>query len=569
MSERERHAGPQAAVAMAAFFVAVAGAACHGLSQMDVAVSADDPSEQAANPEPYVPPAEPRLRLLNAEEYRNTVRDLLGLEATQSLPPGDTTGGFDTGAYSKLDENRLLVLLSEAERLGQLYVAHGLRQSYACFDPASLDEACLRELVQTLGRRTYRRPLHSEEAERLVTYFQTIAAQSGDANLAAEFLVARLLTSSSFLYRPEVGAPVGGVEGSALRTLNGFERASLLSYALTASMPDELLLQDAEQGRLLDDEVLAAHVRRLVASPKGQAKVVSFFKQWLRVASLDDMAQRPEAFPKLASAAQAQALRDEFAAFVTSVVFEGEGTLAALLTEPRAFANQHTAALYGVQAEGDLLTELATLPAERRGILTLASTMAAHGAPGDATRDRPVKRGLMVLNQLLCEEVGPPSGINTAAAASNVAEKYPDFDLLTVREQSEAMMEQGAQCASCHRQFMPIGYLFGNFDGLGRRVTTRFERPIVTAVMDVPVEDGTRAFPDALAYVDALSRTPKPSRCFTQNLASWITGTAEGPHQDALSEALFDDLGEQQENIPRLLERAFASPYLYLREEKP
>ena len=87
--------------------------------------------------------------------------------------------------------------------------------------------------------------------------------------------------------------------------------------------------------------------------------------------------------------------------------------------------------------------------------------MAAHAVSGDASKDRPVMRGLLVKNQLLCEEVGLPSGIDTATAAMNVSGDIKNFDALTTREQFEAMMNQGKECKSCHQQFMPYGFLFG------------------------------------------------------------------------------------------------------------
>lgn len=537
---------------------------CDGLSSLTLTRS-DGAGGSAADPvgAAQVTPGRAQLRLLGATEYRNTVRDLLGLEATEDLPEGERAGGYDTGASTRLDDNAHSVLTFEAERLGALFIAQRAAARFGCFAGAATDDECIQAMAQQLGRRAYRRPLSSHEQDGLLSQFQTVATETGDRVLAAETLVARLLLSPNFLYRPEIGTPLGD-SPDALRTLGPYERASLISYAVTGSMPDDLLLQDAEDG-VLEGVRSRAHVQRLLATPPGKARLVSFMKQWLRVTPLDRMAADPGAFPKLGGAEQGTALRDEFDAYVSSILFGGEGTLPALFDGRHTYVNRHTAPLYGLASDKDVLSKVQLDPLRRRGVLTLASTMAAHGSVADATKDRPVRRGLLVLNRLLCEEVGPPSGVNTAAAGSNVAEKYPDFESLTVREQFDAMMEQGPECSGCHRKFMPLGYTLGNYDGLGRFVTARNDRPINSAVHNVTVKGETKSINGALALVDALVARPETSSCFTRNFVTWTVGAASGAHVDELSSALHAPFVEGGQHIPALLEDALASPYLYLR----
>ncbi len=503
----------------------------------------------------------PQVRLLSAAEYRNTVRDLLGLEATEGLAHADLGSGFDTGSAGKLDENLFVALLDEAERLGTQYVETRITTDYPCFEPSDVQDTCITQIANDLGRRAFRRPLSSEESSTLLSLFKRVSTETSDRVLATQSLVTRLLASVHFLHRMEVGKKTGQQES----TLDQYERASVISYALTGSMPDEELFQDAEAG-LLEGERIRSHVRRLLATDAGRARFVQILQQWLRVNELDEMVADPQAFPKLSGQAQASALRDEFSLYVTDVVFDGPGTLQGLLTGTQAFVNRHTAPLYGLISDSDKMQRASLDSAERKGILSLASVMAVHASVGEVDKDRPVIRGLLIKNQLLCQQVGLPSGIDTATAAMNVAGEGSNFEEMTTREQFETMMNQSQECINCHKQFMPLGFLFGNFDALGQFQTKKGDRPIDTAVADIAVGTETKSFESFSNFVDTLSTSEVVSACFTRNLVAYAVGSAKGDHVDAMSTSLAKGFGQSGGNIQKLMEDLLADPDFYLKK---
>src|SRR3954470_2090762 len=51
-----------------------------------------------------VVPSAPQVRVLSAPEYKNTVRDLLGLEVSSSLTQSDWTAGYDNGSGIQVDD---------------------------------------------------------------------------------------------------------------------------------------------------------------------------------------------------------------------------------------------------------------------------------------------------------------------------------------------------------------------------------------------------------------------------------------------------------------------------------
>ena len=508
-------------------------------------------NDPEAPPPIEVVPAPAQIRVLSSVEYRNTISDLLGLTADATLTHADWTGGFDNGAAIQVDENLLSALLLEGEVLAQRYVATRLATDFPCFTPSSLSDDCARDLIATLGGRAWRRALTGEERDELLTFTREVGVEA---------LVTRLITAPQFLYRTEVGRPVAA--GSDRFALTDTEKASLVSYTLTGSMPDAPLLADAQAG-LLDEAHLRLHVRRLWRT-QARARQADFFRQWLKVTALDRMANRPADFPKLSSPAQGASLKAEFDAYVNEVVFDGAGTLSALFSERFTFVDQHTAPLYGFSSAATSPQRVSLPGEQRQGILTLASTMAAIGSATDGERDRPVMRGLMIKRQLLCEDVGAPSAVNTVAAA-NTAMTVPGFDQLTTREQYEAMMQQGDACRACHRQFMPLGFAFGNYDALGRFRLSQHGRTIDPGIIDVPIEGVSASFAGPQELIGKLASDPVTARCFGRHFSRFTLGLPSAPHTDTLGDAVVQTLGAEPLRVSQLVEDTLANPTLWVR----
>jgi hypothetical protein len=508
----------------------------------------------------------PQVRALSAPEYRNTVRDLLGLAVSPNLSQSDWTAGFDNGAGIQIDDNLLSALITEAETLAAQYIATRAASDFGCFDPANISDACIQALIEGLGRRAHRRPLTDAQKSELFAFFLEVSSAVNSRLTGAEMVVARLLTSAQFLYRSEVGRPTA--PGGDLYALDDFEKASLISYTLTGSMPDESLLADAEGGSL-DDASLRRHIRRLWTAPRSHERIGDFFRQWLKVTGLDEMARRPSDLPKLTAPELGRSLKSEFDAFVAAVVFDGEGTLTALFSESFTMADANTAPLYGLETDSQTPVRFELDSTERRGVLTLASTMAAISFADDPSKDRPVVRGKMIKERLLCETVGAPSGIDILDAANTAKMQTPNFEELTTREQYEAMMQQGDHCRACHRQFMPFGFALGRYDALGRYRTEQRGRLIDTAISDVPIAGQVHAFADGTELAAHLATSPSTANCFSKNFVGFTTGAANTEHTRTLSGSVLQRMGSGPVAIARFVEEMLSTPELYRRHGVP
>ena len=227
----------------------------------------------------------------------------------------------------------------------------------------------------------------------------------------------------------------------------------------------------------------------------------------------------------------------------------------------------HTAPLYGLTApmeEG--MTEVEA-PQGRLGILGLASVLATHASGALVHRDKPIARGMLVKNQLLCEEIGLPSCIDINQAAEDAQEDIPDFDLLTSREQLEIIMNQGEQCIGCHQTFMPYGFLSSNYDALGQFQTHFGDRALDPSVQSILLDGALGDYPDLAAFVPKLAHSEQLADCYIEQVARFISGSAEGDLTDRLAEDFSGFAAD--EVMLELFEQMLQHPALYERNPTP
>ena len=133
--------------------------------------------------------------------------------------------------------------------------------------------ACATDILSTLARRAFRRPVTDEDVGRLLTFYEQGATTSGfDGGI--ELALRRLLVSPEFLFRV-VEEPAEATPGVPY-ALSDLELASRLSFFLWSSIPDDELLDVAARGALRDPGALEAQTRRMLADPRAEALVTNW-----------------------------------------------------------------------------------------------------------------------------------------------------------------------------------------------------------------------------------------------------------------------------------------------------
>jgi hypothetical protein len=453
------------------------------------------------------------LRRLTRTELDNTFKQLLGDGSRPADQlPADVSGdsGFLTGNDVSIVDAQALADMTGAVVATALAKLDALA---GCAPPATPEAACARQLATAFGKRVFRRPLDAAEVSALGALFDKVRSQIGlDYKASMGILLQAILQSPSFLYHWQVGPQGARREGGLVR-LGPYELASRLSYFLWQSMPDDALFDAADRGRLATAADVEREARRMLADARAKPALLEFHLQWLRLAGVEKL-QVGTVLPSRA----AQAAADEVAALVDHVMAgDGGGKLSVLLSAPLGFANADLAKVYGIGGvTGTNLRKVDLDPAQRAGIFTSVGFLALN-AKGLASE--PIYRGVVLLEQVLCEQKPPP-----LPAAPRLADPQPN---VTTREQHQ-MHQSNPVCVGCHQSFEPLGYAFESYDGAGRWRTQDAGKPVdASGTVTTPNGNETFTFKNAVDLARGLAGSKQVHACAAKKLRRYESGLPE------------------------------------------
>ncbi len=473
-----------------------------------------DPQRQAPAPGSVTAGVAP-MRRLSVEQYRNTVRDLLGVEVPVLSLPGDEV--IDDRYFSNVGNPLKSVDLDRyvdaAELLAKAAVAR-LAGLVSC-DPNAVGAAvCAHTFIERFGRRAYRRPLSPEEVARLEMVF---AAAGGAFSDGIEAVVAALLQSPKFLYLVE---PVPAQAAGKVVPVDPWALASRLSYFLLGTMPDDALLDAAGRGDLATPAAVAQQAMRLSKDPRFRANVASFHDQWLLLRELGGADKDPMLFPDWGPELKS-ALAEESRRFVEQVMSEEDGRVETLLSASFSMLNGPLYDFYGVPkpagASAATWQKAALDPQQRAGIATQASLLAAQA---HANQTSYILRGKLVRESLFCTPIPPPP-----PEAANVESSLPPT--ASARDRAAAHRIR-PECATCHELFDPIGFAFENYDATGRyRVREAGGQPIDAAIQVTGTRDLDGPVANAVELLHKISTAAEVRDCIARQWMRFALGRVE------------------------------------------
>jgi cytochrome c5 len=327
---------------------------------------------------------------------------------------------------------------------------------FVCDSKRTGEPACAKQIAENLARRAFRRPVMTEDMNRLMPFYETERRDGGTFDQGIEQIVAAVLVSPQFLYRSIRGSK--GATSETEFTLTDLELASRLSFFLWNTGPDEELLKLASANGLTRPGVMEKQVRRMLADPRASSLVTSFAMKWLNLTTLDQIIPDPKLFP----AFDDQLRRDfstEAEAFIGSL-FSEDRSVVDLLTADHTFLNDRLARHYGIpNVAGPQFRRVTLTNHERFGLLGKAAVQ-LRTSYGDRTS--PVLRGAWVLDKLMGTPPTPPPP-DTATDLSQKAGEQPK----TVRARLEQHRDK-ASCRMCHGVIDPTGLALENFDAIGQ-----------------------------------------------------------------------------------------------------
>ncbi len=467
-----------------------------------------------------------QLRLLTEREYRNSIRDILGLNEIAALrfwPESASVQGYNNNADSSIVSDRHLTVFVKA---GQ-EISEKIRAGDVFKSSCGTDSRCA---ITQLGLQIYRRPLTTPEIDQYLKLWTTNAE-------GPQLVLRSMLQSPHFLYRSEMGTFISPINAYGL---DAYEVASALSFTLVGSSPDAALLQAAADGSIKDASKRRSEAERLLQTDAARQSFGDFAVQWLGIGSLPFTTRDN----KRLTASIRQDMLEETQRFLADLVFDQNAKVQDFYSADRTIVSKELAAYYGLPVPATDWAAV-TYDSQRRGLIAQGSIHASYANSMEAS---PIKRGVFVRNRLLCQELPPPpANVDTTIP--------PPTPGLTMRERLARHLSQGQQsdgsnsCASCHQYIDKVGFAFENFDEAGLFRAFYAEKP--GQAIDVSGEIKSPELlsdPSALSFQnfremsDLLGNSQRTKECFAIQYLRYARGYVEQSEDQCLQQSLSEKL---------------------------
>lgn len=451
---------------------------------------------------------------------RNPFRKL-----TTTFPRRDEFLHITNFSNARGGEEPLAVLIETIEITAPFYEQWPPKSHTDIFfdSPNKSDEQLYgREVLNRFLRRVWRRPVTSQEIDQFMDLFAKYRLGFSTFEEAMVEVLATALATPEFLYLTQRATTD---EATPSAKISELELASRLAVFLWSSLPDDELLQLAEQGKLRNKEVLTAQVKRMLADPRGQRFSQNFVEQWLGLDRMNSVTHVAADDPLRA------AMLEEPVAYFEEVLQHNHSVMDFIHSD-YAVVNERLANHYGIpKVYGPHFRKVEITPQTNRGGLLTSSVIMTMNSDGKDSH--PLKRGVWMLKRVLDDPPPPPP--------PNVPEvdlTDPEILKMTLKERIINHRSKPA-CISCHAKIDPWGIAFENYDALGA---------FRTHVKNVPVDASSELFNhQTLAGMDGLKRyifTDRQDQ-FARAIVHKLTAYALGRPLSFGDRAAIDDLTRQ------------------------
>ena len=503
----------------------------------------------ASAAEPYLS----GLRRLTESQYRNSIADIFGpgILVQGRFEPDQRVGGLlaASGTTLSITPSGMEGYAKLADGIARQVVDEKNRAKLLPCAPKSAtasDRDCAAQIIARYGLLLFRRPLTPEDLKARLDAADTATKLSGNFYTGIRYSLTTLLSAPEFLFRPEIAVASGKDY-----TLDGYSRAARLSYMLWDTTPDKVLLDAAGTGALDTDAGVKAQVSRLMASPRLETGMRTFFSDFLELDTLGTVTKDPTIYPKFSDEI-ANSAREETLRTTIDLTLKNNRDFRDLFTTHKTFVNRSLAWIYDVpyNLDGAWMPYQFRDDDGRSGILTQVSMLSMFSHPG---RSSPTKRGVALMDIFLCEPTPtPPANVDFS-----IVDGIANPSLKTVRDRLMAHATTPT-CASCHTHSDPIGLSLEQFDSIGERRLKDDGRDI-----DVSAVIAGKHFEGAAGLGQYLHDNPKVSACFVRKLYAYGVGASSEDVERKQVQPFLDGFIAAGYRLPALLKAITTSPQFF------
>jgi mono/diheme cytochrome c family protein len=413
------------------------------------------------------------------------------------------------------------------------------------------ENAYAEEVLRRFATRAYRGPLSPAELERLVKYWTLAREDTVPLEASLRETLGVVLSSPRFL-----GHPVSLMRG-AKGKLTDHELASRLSYFLWSTMPDEVLVRLADEGRLHERAELSAQVRRMIQDSRAWMFIEQFTEQWLDLERLQRVVVHPASYPGFDDEL-ATAMRLETIHFFGEVL-RGDMSIFRFLDSDFTCVNDRLAEHYGIPGVQGSTFRKVPLDENlhRGGVLTHAGILAGLS---DGKDGHPIKRGVWLLRNLLDDPPPPPP-----PNVPDLDREKPSLKNLTI-PQALAVHRDQTSCSNCHRKIDPWGIAFEEYDAVGNwqrdgeGAVLREKRTGQPIAADTELPNGTKINGlKELREELVRSKSDDFRRAMVRKVLAYALGRTLTLGDTDTADALVPALRAREDRLPALIELIVAS----------
>ena len=511
----------------------------------------------------FMPETPRRLWRLSAQQYGNSLKDLLGLDTAPVLSNNGGTAdyAFFSDDAAGVDSNFQFSIFETVEAT-MTQIAPRIPQLAAC-TTGEAPSACAQRFARSFGPRAFRRPLSEDEVTALMGPFNE--GMNQDFNTGISLMLEALLQSSSFVFRTELGPP-SAVGKTTATNLTPYEVASQLAYLFRNSSPDAPLLAAAANGSLAGSNGVSQQVDRLLALPEVHQNLTRIVGEWFNLRQVFSKTKDSALLSALPDTDQTVIQNDLYASaqmFIDRTLWTGQRHLIDLLTGSDVFVNQRLATLYGFPFSGDPDTFQAVRPPDnqRAGMLTQPDVLWGLSNP---TNTAIVKRGRFVHDDVICEDPSsdPPAGLLSSPAVVMKLAMLPS----EIEKSDYRLMTD--PCRGCHGLIDPYARVLESFGPIGDYRTVADGVPVDPTSDFSPTEQiPNQPLPPgpvtgAPAFAREVNGNKLFSHCAVQKMASYALGRMIRVNQTCQILDVHDAFEQSDGSISSLFKKVATAAFL-------
>lgn len=425
-------------------------------------------------------PADATLRRLSAEEYRNSIRTLLGFDLQIHIsgtpetvvetsvilkmlppdPPGESGFGNDTAKApinQTIWEKYTFISNTAIENLFALENRKHL-EAYTGKLAPEWQQRNVTDLITKFTQRAFKSKDCKQNIDKSLSRINNDIKRGLTTEESCKKELKMILLSPQFLYNGDFDTNIKGE-----KPVTHYDMAQRLSYFLWGTLPDDELLDLAEKGKLHSQDILLKQVDRMLNDERSKVSTELFARQWL---ALDEMKKSKEKWPHV-HAKFYQPIH-----FVDYLIRE-DRPIMELIDSDITYVNQHLSKFYDkkdnknfpryTRPKGSEIQVLehhrVNIPnsVNRGGILTMPGILSMYSGKN---RTSPILRGIWVLERILGDHLGEPPMDIPPIPKPKKGEKLT-FRQIFERHQSSS------SCSVCHSKIDPLGFGLENYDYRG------------------------------------------------------------------------------------------------------